>query len=299
MAIDSVDEWAAHWDAAGAAASPALDEAPRLVDLPCGLPTPKANQDDSPVTMVDWLLTEQLVEIFRAALVKRPALNAELVARSPHGEEDVLAGAGTAVRIRATDGSLYLVTPRRLARLVDEVAYDMIVFADLVGYDWISPEMGEKVALKDAHFDRLYLYPRDSPPIVLDHLGPAVYPLMSFLGRVLEFQSQKVMLRKLDDDVVDTLGRCLLAAARGPFFTDDELRSLFDRSRHSMHVVAGMWPRMNLAAPDLRELLVTLEHALLDKRAAMSGAWDEWIQVAPDNLQAAVEIFRRVSEGEV
>jgi len=249
--------------------------------------------------MVDWLLTEQLVEIFRDGLAKRPELNVELVARSPHGEQDVLAGAGTAVRMHATDGSLYLVTPRRLARLVDESAYDMVVFSDLIGYDWISPEMSEKVALKDAHYDRLYLYPRDAPPIVLDHLGPAVYPLMSFLGRVLEFQSQKVMLRKLDDDVVDTLGRCLLAAARGPFFSDEELRSLFDRSRHSMQVVAGMWPRMNLAAPDLRELLVHLREALLEKRTQMPEAWDEWIQVSPENLDAAVEVFRRVSTGEV
>ena len=42
---------------------------------------------------------------------------------------------------------------------------------------------------------------RDSPPIVLDKLGESVYPLMTFLGRVLEFRSQKVLLRKLDDDV--------------------------------------------------------------------------------------------------
>ena len=251
------------------------------------------------MTMVDWLLTEQLVEIFSAARAKRPELNAELVARSPHGEEDVLAGAGTAVRVHATDGSIYLVTPRRFARLVDEGAYDMITFSDLIGYDWISPEMDEKVALKDEHFDRLYLYPRDAPPIVLNHLGPSVYPLMSFLGRVLEFQSQKVMLRKLDDDVVDTLGRSLLAAARGPFFSDEELRTRFNRSRHSMQVVAGMWPRMNLAAPDLREILVGLEAALLEKRAESQEAWEEWIQVSPEKLSAAVEIFRRVSAGEI
>ena len=251
------------------------------------------------MTMVDWLLTEQLVDIFRAAHEKRPELNAELIARSPHGEEDVLAGAGTAVRIGATDGSVYLVTPKRMSRLVDEAAWELIVFADLVGYDWISPEMEEKVALKDEHFDRLYLYPRDAPPIVLEHLGPTVYPLMSFLGRVLEFQSQKVMLRKLDDDVVDTLGRTLLSAARGPFFTDAELQARFDRSRHSMEVVAGMWPRMNLAAPELRELLVSLEGALLEKRQEEPDAWEEWIRVSPERLNAAVEIFRRVSTGEI
>lgn len=251
------------------------------------------------MTMVDWLLTEQLVEIFRSGREKRPELNAELVAHSPHGEEDVLAGAGTAVRIRATDGGIYVVTPKRLARIVGDAAYDLVVFSDLVGYDWISPEMSEKVALKDAHFDRLYLYPRDAPPIVLDRLGPAVYPLMSFLGRVLELQSQKVMLRKLDDDIVDTLGRCLLAAARGPFFTDEELGTLFGRSRQSIEVVAAMWPRMNLAAPELRELLLSVGGALREKRDSAPAAWEEWVSVSPENVDAAVEVFRRVSTGEI
>lgn len=253
--------------------------------------------------MVDWLLTEQLVEIFRDAADKRPDLNAVLEARSPHGEEDVLAGAGTAVRIEATDGGELLVTPRRLARLVSATAYDLVSYPDLIGYDWISPEMSEKVALKDEHYDRLYLYPRDAPPIVLDRLGDAVYPLMSFLGRVLEFQSQKVLLRKLDDDVVDLLGRSLLAVARGPFFDDAEVVTLFGRSRESMRVVAGMWPRMNLAAPELRELFVRIVAELVSRSenedAALSDAWSEWIQATPEQLEAASEIFRRVSTGEV
>lgn len=254
------------------------------------------------MTMVDWLLTEQLVEIFREAAEKRPAINAVLEAHSPHGEEDVLAGAGTAVRIEATDGGEYLVTPRRLARVVSDTAYDLVNYPDLIGYDWISPEMSEKVALKDDHFDRLYLYPRAAPPIILDRLGDAVYPLMTFLGRVLEYQSQKILLRKLDDDVVELLGRALLAAARGPFFEDDELSAVFGRSRESMRVVAGMWPRMNLAAPDLRELLGRLVAELIeraDRGALPAGAWDEWLEATPIQLQAASEVFRRVSTGEV
>ncbi len=254
------------------------------------------------MTMVDWLLTEQLIEIFQKAHAKRPGLNAELIARDPHGEEGVLAGAGTAVRIDARDGGAYLVTPKRVARILDERAYDLVAFPALVGYDWISPEMSEKVALKDDHFDRLYLYPRDAPPIVLDRLGESVYPLMTFLGRVLEFRSQKVLLRKLDDDVVDLLGRVLLASSRGPFFEETELVEMVGRGRESMRVIAGMWPRMNLAAPDLRELLVRLVTALVE---GASGArwpedvWAEWLQEPPGRLETAVEIFRRVSTGEV
>ncbi len=249
--------------------------------------------------MVDWLLTEQLVEIFREALQRRPALNAALEARSVHGEEEVLAGAGTAVRIDAVDGAVYLITPRRIARLVDADAFDLVVFPRLIGYDWIAPEMSDKVALKADHFDRLYLYTRDAPPIVIDKLGWAVYPLMTFLGRVLEFQSQKVLLRKLDDDVVELLGRCLLATARGPLFADEELPILFDRSREALQVVAGMWPRMNLAAPDLREILGRIVEELVKRSERDPGQWTEWIDATPTRVEAAFEVFRRVSTGEV
>jgi hypothetical protein len=251
------------------------------------------------MTVVDWLLTEQLVDIFRAAKAKRPDLNVELEARSPHGEEDVLAGAGTAVRVDASDGAVYLLTPRRVARIVGPDAYTMLSYSDMVGYDWISPEMSRKVEEKKAHFDRLYLYPRDAPPIVLDHLGEAVYPMLAFFARVLEYRSQKVLLRKLDEDVVEVLGRSLAAAARGPFFTDADLGALFGRSRESLQVVAGMWPRMNLAAPDLRELLARVAPELIARAGPGSPAWKEWIGASPEKLEAAVEVFRRVSTGEV
>ncbi len=251
------------------------------------------------MTMVDWLLTEQLVEIFQEALRTRPGLNAELVARSPHGEEGVLAGAGTAVRIETTGGGRYLVTPKRIARLVGDDAHDLVAFSELVGYDWITPEMSRKVALKDEHYDRLYLYPRDAPPLVLDHLGEAVYPLMTFLGRVLEYRSQKVLLRKLDQDLVDTLGRCLVAAVRGPFFSDEELSERLGRTRKSLRVIAGMWPRMNLAAPDLRELLARLTEELVARADDDPEAWEEWIGASPENVEAAFEVFRKVSTGEV
>jgi len=252
------------------------------------------------MTMVDWLLTEQLVQIFRDAQAKRPALNATLVARSPHGEADVLAGSGAVARIETTDGALLVVTPRRIQRVVDERGIDLVRFEDLVGYDWISPEMDKKVQEKSSHWDRLYLYPRETPPITLDHLGEAVYPLMTFLGRVLEFRSEKVLLRKLDGDMVALLGRCLTAAAQGPFFTDEELADRFRRSRESMTIVAGMWPtRLNLASPDVFDLLERVVRALLDLAAEDEAAWDHWVGARPLQVEAALEVFRRVSSGEV
>jgi hypothetical protein len=251
------------------------------------------------VTVVDWLLTEQLVQIFRDAKAKQPDLNVELESRSPHGEDDVLAGAGIAVRIDATDGSVYLLTPKRLARLVGDEAYTMLSFPDMVGYDWISPEMSKKVEQKEEHYDRLYLYPRSSPPITLDNLGRAVYPLLAFFARVLEFQSQKVLRRKMDEETIEALGKSLEAAAHGPFFDDQELEKLFGRSRPSMEVIASMWPRMNLAAPDLRELLARVVRELVERNDPDAPAWKEWIGSRPEKLEGAVEVFRRVSTGEV
>lgn len=251
------------------------------------------------MTMVDWLLTEQLAEIFQEAVETRTGLNATLVARSPLGEEDVLAGAGAAVRIEKTDGTVLVVTPRRIQRALDGDGVDLVRFEDLVGYDWISPEMSKKVGQKDEHWDRLYLYPREAPPITLDHLGEAVYPLMTFLGRVLELRSEKVLLRKLDDDVVELLGACLDAAARGPFFTDQELGDLFRRSRETMTIVAGMWPKLNLAAPDVLDLVERVVEALLERVDEDSEEWRQWVGTSREKLEGALEVFRRVVSGEV
>ena len=124
-------------------------------------------------------------------------------------------------------------------------------------------------------------------------------PMLAFFARVLEFQSQKILRRKLDEDVVEALGNSLNAAARGPFFTDTELKTRFGRSRESLQVVAGMWPRMNLAAPDLRELLERIVRELVARGDTDAPAWKEWIGASPEKLEAAVEVFRRISTGEV
>jgi len=170
----------------------------------------------------------------------------------------------------------------------------LLSLAELVGYDWISPEMSEKVALKDEHFDRLYLYPRAAPPIALDHLGRAVYPLITFFGRVLEVQSQKVLLPQLGDDAVDALGRCLAAVAEGPFLSDEDVKELIGRSRESVQVVSGMWPRVNLAAPDLPDLLERSIAAVLERVEPDTEEWRQWIGVGPERLSDAIQAVNRV-----
>lgn len=251
------------------------------------------------MTMVDWLVTEQLVEIFRDARSERPGLNAELVVEAEHAEPGRLAGAGTSVRIDTTSGGVLLVTPKRIVRLTGDLSSDLVSYDSLVGYDWISPDVTKKVALKDAHYDRLYLYSRNAPPVVLDHLGPAVYPLMKFLGRVLEYRSQKVLLRKLDPDVIDVLGRCLRATVGTSLFTDDDLRRLFRRDRVTLELLSGMWPQMNLASPDLLDLLQCIVRQLTLRTERDPELLRRETGADATRLKAALEVFRRVVTGEV
>ena len=66
-----------------------------------------------------------------------------------------------------------------------------------------------------------------------------------------------------------------------------------------MQVVAGTWPRMNLATPDLQELLRRVAEELIAQGDPESQHWREWIVASPQQLEAAVEVFRRVSTGVV
>jgi hypothetical protein len=249
-------------------------------------------------TLLDVLLTEQLVEIFSEAMKKRADLNAALVP-DPSREVDLLGDGGTAVRISTrADGSL-LVSPRRIVREVGVMVSDVATYADLVGYDWISTDLAEKVRLKEDHYDRLYLHLEGSQRVVLEGLGPSVYPLMTFLGKVLELRSQKVLRRGLDEGVTDVVDRCLRASVEGPFFTDEELGELFAQDRPSLTVLAGMWPRMNLAAPDLRRAVTGVIEALLERRPRAPEAWDEWVGMPPSRVEGALEVFRRVVRGEL
>lgn len=247
-------------------------------------------------TLVDVLVTEQLVALFRDARRKAPTLNAVLVP-DPLGDGDVTGGGGTAVRIATEGGGSLLVTARRIAREVGDHHADVACFVDLVGYDWFSRDLSEKVRLQAERRGRVFLLLREAREVVLDGLGPAVFPLMAYLGKVLEIRSQKILLRRLDDHTVALVTRCLDAAARGPFFGDGELAELFDQDRRSLGVVAALWSRMNLASPDLGRTVVGVLEMLLRRRGDHPDAWDSWVQATPGQVEAALAAFRSVVEG--
>lgn len=244
-------------------------------------------------TLLDVLLTEQLVAAFRAAGRKHTALNAELV-RDPSRDADIVGDGGTAVRIRTRSGGSLLVNARRLSREVGEHRTELAAWEELVGYDWISRDLSEKVRLQSDHHDRLYLVLKGSREVVLEGLGPAVYPMMTYLGKVLELRSQKLLLRQLDPDVVALVTRCLEAAVRGPFFGDEELSELFEQDRASLQVVAAMWNRMNLASPELGRTVGGVMEMLLRRRGEHQDAWDELVGEPPERVEGALAVFKRV-----
>ena len=251
------------------------------------------------MVLLDVLLHEQLCQIFGTARLRGRGLNAVLLEEHPPGVEELFGGRGAVVRIETTAAGSLLVTPRGIFREVGTEAVRLVSFEELVGYDWITPELSEKVAKKDEHFDRLFLHLRGERTVTLDSLGDAVYPLMTFLGKVLELRSQKVIRRNMNEEVGDLVTSCLEAAVEGPFFTDDELEKLFEQERASLSILAGMWERMNLASPDLRRTVVGVMEMLLERRERFADAWEEWIGADPEQVEASAEVFRQVVTEEV
>lgn len=249
--------------------------------------------------LLDVLLHEQLRDIFGKARLEGRGLNALLLDDHPPGVQELFGGRGAVVRIETTAGGSILVTPRGIFRETADRAEPVTSWEELVGYDWITPELSEKVEKKEEHFDRLFLHLRGERTRPLTDLGDAVYPLMTFLGKVLEIRSQKVIRRKMDEEVGDLVTRCLGAAVEGPFFSDRELEKLFEQERASLSVLAGMWERMNLASPDLRRTVVAVMEMLLERRERFADAWDRWVGASPEEVEAAAELFRRVVAEEV
>ncbi len=245
--------------------------------------------------LLDVLLTEELEAAFQPVIREGRAGNVLLIPQ-PGGVAEQAAGRGSAVRITTLSGQSLVVTPRRIACEVGAALTDLVVMEELVGYDWISTELSEKVRLKDTYYDRLYLHLRDVRVVVLDRLGPAVYPLMAYLGKVLEIRSQKVLLPRLDDDAVEVVTRSLHAAVVGPFFSDDDLRDLVEQDRASLQVVAGMWRRLNLASPELHRTVEGVMEMLLQRRTAHAGAWEAFVGLPPERIERALSVFREMTE---
>jgi len=118
---------------------------------------------------------------------------------------------------------------------------------------------------------------------------------MTFLGKVVELTSEKVLLRRMDPEVVELLGSCIEAAALGPFFPDREMKERFGRDRGSMQVLAHMWPGLNLASPELERMLSRVVRHMVEIRASDPDLWEEWIEATPEQVQAALAVFRQAT----
>ncbi|RMH12478.1 MAG: hypothetical protein D6701_13515 [Gemmatimonadetes bacterium] len=255
--------------------------------------------------LIDALLSIEIQNVFAEALRTRRGLHLSFRwGDDTASDDDGRAGGPDSdaegefpqVRIATLAGTDLLVTPRHLEREAPPGSPRglHVEYEDLVGYDWITEDTGGKVAAHEEHYDRLYLYTRGRRTHVLEDLGPAVYPLMTFLGRVVELRSQKVLLRRLDPEDVDLLGRALHAAAAGPFVEDREMPEFFGQDRASLQVVAHLWPRLNLAAPALREILESVVDFLIRRRERHPDAWDALVDARPEDLRAAYRAFAAI-----
>jgi len=243
--------------------------------------------------LLDILLLEQLEDSFRQAGRKGP-INAEF-ATDPTGEGDPGGRGGLAVRIDPREGASLLVTARGIHREVDGSWAPWVSFTELVGYDWISRDLSAKEGLREEYSDRIFLLLRGAREVVLTGLGAAVYPLMVYLGKVLELRSRKLVLERLDPGTVEAIARTLNAAAEGPFFTDDELGPLLDQDRPSLQVVAAMWNRMNLFSPELGRTITGVLEMLLQRRELHPEAWGRRVGLPAGALADALADFRELT----
>jgi len=81
-------------------------------------------------------------------------------------------------------------------------------------------------------------------------------------------------------------------------FEEDRALALLERAAKSLERACVPWSLASGLAGDERSA-GSLDAGLRARAEDDSEAWEEWIQVPPENLEAAVELFRRVSTGEV
>jgi hypothetical protein len=75
----------------------------------------------------------------------------------------------------------------------------------------------------------------------------------------------------------DLLGRCLRAAAHGPFFPDWEFHSLFGLERAEVAAIAARWPKVDAAEKDVRLAIHNALGNLLGYPHDEGEAFRKWI----------------------
>jgi hypothetical protein len=99
-----------------------------------------------------------------------------------------------------------------------------------------------------------------------------------------DYQSSQVDLRKLTNEESETLGACLRAAARGPFFPDWEFHALFGLQRDQVGAIADGWPKPAQPDGDVQLAVNNSLNNLIGYPHRCEKDWDAWIPVSRAEL---------------
>lgn len=108
---------------------------------------------------------------------------------------------------------------------------------------------------------------------------------------LMEFRSWR---DDLQDDQVQLVAACLLAAANGPFFPESEFRTVLGFERAEIKAFARTWP----ASDDEHEEFLAINSSinnLLGYPHRKNDEWSKWIPVARDELDAFFNKTREAS----
>jgi len=93
----------------------------------------------------------------------------------------------------------------------------------------------------------------------------------------------------LSSNEILTVGKCLKAAAEGPFFPEWEFQTLIGWSRAEVHQVANAWPSPAIAPRELAELVVAVLNNLVGYPHGQDSCWSAFIDVPPAEVTRLLE----------
>lgn len=93
----------------------------------------------------------------------------------------------------------------------------------------------------------------------------------------------------LDAGDTELVGRCLRAAASGPFFPDWEFQTLIGADRDRVQALADAWPNVDLSEPEPMDAIQSVLANLLGYPHGEEEAWRRLISVPPATVQRVLE----------
>lgn len=85
---------------------------------------------------------------------------------------------------------------------------------------------------------------------------------------------------------------CLKASAEGPFFPDDEFRTIFGLRREDVQAVVARWPFDDREDRDARLAINNAMNNLLGYPHRQEDVWEDYISVPPQDVKRIFDKWR-------